>query len=154
MLEKIIDERWFEARGVVGLWPANADGDDIVVWTDETRQAERARFHTLRQQMAKSEGRANLALGDFIAPDGADWIGGFAVTAGHGEAAIAARYKAAGDDYSAILAAALADRLAEAFAEALHHKVRTELWGYAPGEQYDIDLLLGEKYQGIRPAPG
>jgi 5-methyltetrahydrofolate--homocysteine methyltransferase len=154
MLDKILAERWYEARGVVGLWPANSDGDDIIVWTDESRTVEQARFHTLRQQMAKSEGRANAALADFIAPDGPDYIGGFAVTAGHGEAGVAARYKAAGDDYSAIIAAALADRLAEAFAEALHHRVRTELWGYAPDEGFDIDALLSEKYQGIRPAPG
>ncbi len=156
MLSKIVAEGWYEARGVVGLWPANADGDDIVVWTDEGRTKERARFHTLRQQMAKSEGRANLALADFVAPVGAgtDWIGGFAVTAGHGEAGVAARYKGAGDDYSAIIAAALADRLAEAFAEALHRKVRTELWGYAPDKPFDLDALLAEKYTGIRPAPG
>ncbi len=154
MLKQILEARWYEARGVVGLWPANADGDDVIVWTDETRTVERARFHTLRQQMAKSEGRANTALADFVAPTGADYIGGFAVTAGHGEAGVAARFKAAGDDYSAIIAAALADRLAEAFAEALHHKVRAELWGYAPGEPFDLEALLGEKYQGIRPAPG
>ena len=154
MLEQIIAERWFEARGVVGLWPANADGDDIVVWSDESRTIERGRLYTLRQQMAKTEGKANVALADFIAPRGDDWIGGFAVTAGLGEAAVAARYKAAGDDYSAILAAALADRLAEAFAEALHHRVRTDLWGYAPDEGFDLDALLGEHYRGIRPAPG
>jgi len=154
MLTRIIDERWFEARGVVGFWPANADGDDIVVWSDETRTREAGRLHTLRQQMAKSEGRANLALADFIAPTGADWIGGFAVTAGIGEAEIAANFKAAGDDYSAIMAAALADRLAEAFAEALHRKARTELWGYAPDEPFDLEALLAERYQGIRPAPG
>jgi 5-methyltetrahydrofolate--homocysteine methyltransferase len=154
MLIKIIDERWFTASGVVGLWPANADGDDIIVWTDETRTTERARIHTLRQQMAKAEGRANVALADFVAPSGADYIGGFAVTAGHGEAEIAARFKAAGDDYSAIIAAALADRLAEAFAEALHRKVRTELWGYAPDEAFDAAGMLGEGYRGIRPAPG
>jgi len=106
--------------------------------------------------MSRAEGRANLALADFIAPIGgpADYIGGFAVTAGHGEAAIAERFKAAGDDYSAILAASLADRLAEAFAEALHHRVRTELWGYAPDEGFDLDALIAEKYRGIRPAPG
>ena len=106
--------------------------------------------------MAKAEGRPNLALADFVAPIGGppDWIGGFAVTAGHGEAEIAAKFKAAGDDYSAILAAALADRLAEAFAEALHRRVRTELWGYAPDEPFDLDALIGEKYRGIRPAPG
>jgi 5-methyltetrahydrofolate--homocysteine methyltransferase len=156
MLKKIVDERWYEARGVAGLWPANSDGDDIVVWTDDTRTAEQARLHTLRQQMSRAGGRANLALADFVAPIGgpADYIGGFAVTAGLGELEIAARFKAAGDDYSAILAASLADRLAEAFAEALHHKVRAELWGYAPDEGFDIGALIGEKYRGIRPAPG
>ena len=154
MLARIVEERWFQAKGVVGLWPANAHGDDIILWTDDTRTHEAARLHTLRQQMAKSEGRANLALADFVAPSGPDYIGGFAVTAGHGEADIAARFKAAGDDYSAILAAALADRLAEAFAEALHHKVRTELWAYAPDEPFDLETMLAEGYRGIRPAPG
>ena len=156
MLKQLIAERWFEARGVVGLWPANADGDDIVVWTDESRTIERARLHTLRQQMSKREGSANTALSDFVAPigAGADYIGGFAVTAGHGEQAVAARFKAAGDDYSAILSTSLADRLAEAFAEALHHRVRAELWGYAPGEPFDLEPMLAEKYRGIRPAPG
>ncbi len=156
MLRQILDEKWFEARGVVGFWPAQSDGDDIVVYANEDRREEIARLHTLRQQMAKSTDKANLALADFVAPVGgpADWIGGFAVTAGHGELEIARRFKEAGDDYSAILATALADRLAEAFAEALHHRVRTELWGYAPQEDRDIDRLIGEKYQGIRPAPG
>jgi 5-methyltetrahydrofolate--homocysteine methyltransferase len=156
MLEKLIDEEALQARGVIGLWPANADGDDIVIWTDETRTSERARLHTLRQQMPKTgaSARANVALADFVAPTGADWIGGFAVTAGLGEAEVAARYKAAGDDYSAILSAALADRLAEAFAEALHHRVRAHDWGYAPDEGFDVKSLLGERYRGIRPAPG
>jgi 5-methyltetrahydrofolate--homocysteine methyltransferase len=160
MLKQVIAERWFEARGVAGFWPANADGDDIVIWTDETRTEERTRLFTLRQQMAKAGGRPNLALADFIAPIGGrlDYIGGFAVTAGHGETAVAERFKAAGDDYSAILATSLADRLAEAFAEALHHRVRAELWGYAPEENstggFDIAALIGEKYRGIRPAPG
>jgi 5-methyltetrahydrofolate--homocysteine methyltransferase len=156
MLKRIIDERWYEARGVVGFWPANADGDDIVLYTDETRTTELDRLYTLRQQMAKSEGKSNLALADFIAPIGAgsDYIGGFAVTAGHGELEAAKRFKDAGDDYSAILATALADRLAEAFAEALHRKVRTELWGYAPDELFDLDALIAERYPGIRPAPG
>ncbi|HYG27362.1 MAG TPA: methionine synthase [Caulobacteraceae bacterium] len=155
MLEKIVAEKWFEARGVVGLWPANSDGDDVVVWTDESRTQEAARFCTLRQQMAKGEGRANTALADFVAPIGTpDYIGGFAVTAGHGELEKAKAFKAAGDDYSAILATSLADRLAEAFAEALHRRVRTELWGYAPNEPFDINALIGETYQGIRPAPG
>jgi 5-methyltetrahydrofolate--homocysteine methyltransferase len=101
-------------------------------------------------------GRANVALADFIAPVGTkpDWIGGFAVTAGHGELEKARAFKAAGDDYSAIMASALADRLAEAFAEALHRQVRTELWGYAPDEAWDLDLMIAEQYRGIRPAPG
>jgi 5-methyltetrahydrofolate--homocysteine methyltransferase len=161
MLKKIIDEKWFEARGVVGFWPANAEGDDVVVYKDETRTAELGRLHTLRQQMAKDKnqadgGRANVALSDFVAPVGTrpDWIGGFAVTAGHGEPEIAKRFKDAGDDYSAILAAALADRLAEAFAEAMHAKVRKELWGYAPDEPLDVEALIAEKYRGIRPAAG
>jgi 5-methyltetrahydrofolate--homocysteine methyltransferase len=154
MLKRVIDEKWFQAKAVVGLWPANADGDDIVIWTDNRRTTERARLHTLRQQMSKGDNRANLALADFIAPTGADWIGAFAVTAGLGENDIAQRFRDAGDDYSAILAASLADRLAEAFAEALHFQVRTELWGYAPDETFDIDALLAERYRGIRPAPG
>ena len=156
MLKQIVDEKWFEARGVVGFWPANSDGDDVVVWTDETRSVELTRLHTLRQQMSKGEGgRANVALADFVAPMGErDWIGGFAVTAGHGEVEVAKAFKEKGDDYSAILAAALADRLAEAFAEAMHRKVRTELWGYAPDEPFDIEALIGEKYRGIRPAAG
>ena len=157
MLKKIVDEKWFEARGVVGFWPAQADGDDIVVYADETRTSELTRLHSLRQQMSKGEGgRANVALSDFIAPVGGkpDWIGGFAVTAGHGEQAIAKKFKDAGDDYSAILAAALADRLAEAFAEAMHRKVRTELWGYAPDEAFDLEKMIGEGYRGIRPAAG
>src|SRR5579859_403992 len=161
MLQRIIGEQWFTAKGVVGFWPANSDGDDIVLYTDETRTTELARLHSLRQQMAKDKkqedgGRANVALADFIAPVGTrpDWIGGFAVTAGHGEAEIAKAFKDKGDDYSAIMAAALADRLAEAFAEALHRKVRTELWGYAPDEPFDIDALIAEQYRGIRPAPG
>jgi 5-methyltetrahydrofolate--homocysteine methyltransferase len=156
MLAKIINEKSLEARGVVGFWPANADGDDIVVYADESRTTELGRLHTLRQQMVKSGEGANAALSDFIAPVGGqpDWVGGFAVTAGHGELELARRYKEAGDDYNAILATALADRLAEAFAEALHRRVRTELWGYAPDEAFDLDLMIGEKYRGIRPAPG
>jgi 5-methyltetrahydrofolate--homocysteine methyltransferase len=161
MLEKIIAEKWYKASGVVGFWPAARDGDDVVVYADESRTTELARLHSLRQQMPKDKsredgGRANVALADFIAPVGGrpDWIGGFAVTAGHGELEVAQKFKAAGDDYSAILSTALADRLAEAFAEALHRKVRTELWGYAPDEPFDIDALIAEKYRGVRPAPG
>ncbi|HEX2560219.1 methionine synthase [Phenylobacterium sp.] len=157
MLQQIVGEQWFEARGVVGFWPANADGDDIVVYADESRTTELGRLHTLRQQMSKGEGgRANVALADFVAPVGTkpDWIGGFAVTAGHGELEIAKKFKEAGDDYSAILSTALADRLAEAFAEALHRRVRTELWAYAPDEPFDLSAMIGETYRGIRPAPG
>jgi 5-methyltetrahydrofolate--homocysteine methyltransferase len=156
MLKQIIDEGCFEARGVVGFWPANSVGDDIALFADEARNVEVGRFHTLRQQMAKTEGKPNLALSDFVAPPGVqpDYIGGFAVTAGHGELEIAAQFKAKGDDYSAILATALADRLAEAFAEELHRRVRTELWGYAPDEALSIADLIGEKYHGIRPAAG
>jgi 5-methyltetrahydrofolate--homocysteine methyltransferase len=156
MMDRIVEEGWYAAHGVAGFWPANADGDDIIVWEDETRTREKARLFTLRQQMAKSAGKANLALADFVAPvgEGEDYIGGFAVTAGHGETAISKRFKDAGDDYSAIMATALADRLAEAFAEALHFEVRKTLWGYAPDEAFDIDALIAEKYRGIRPAPG
>ncbi|WP_447910169.1 methionine synthase [Brevundimonas bullata] len=154
MLKRIIDEKWFTAKGVVGFWPANAIGDDIAVYADETRAEEIARFHTLRQQIKKSNGKPNLALSDFIAEKGSDYVGAFAVTAGHGELEIAKTFKDAGDDYSAIMATALADRLAEAFAEALHKKVRTELWGYASGETTTTQDLIEEKYQGIRPAPG
>jgi 5-methyltetrahydrofolate--homocysteine methyltransferase len=154
MLARIIQEGLVEARGVVGFWPANADGDDIVLYTDEGRDTELARLHTLRQQMLK-EG-PNTALADFVAPVGTrpDYVGGFALTAGLGEHKMVAAFKDAGDDYSAILSQALADRLAEAFAEAMHRKVRTELWGYAPAEPWDIDALIGETYRGIRPAPG
>ncbi|MEJ2818585.1 methionine synthase [Caulobacter sp. CCG-8] len=156
MLDKVVAEKWFGAKGVVGFWPAQADGDDIVLYTDETRSTELTRLFTLRQQMDKSEGKANLALADFVAPvgQGADYMGGFAVTAGHGEDEIVKKFKDAGDDYSAIMASALADRLAEAFAEWLHYKARVELWGYAADEREDVDVMIAEKYQGIRPAPG
>jgi 5-methyltetrahydrofolate--homocysteine methyltransferase len=154
MLKRIIDEKWFTAKGVVGFWPAQAVGDDIAVYADESRAEEIARFHTLRQQIKKSNGKPNLALSDFIAEEGQDYVGAFAVTAGHGELEIAKTFKDAGDDYSSIMATALADRLAEAFAEALHKKVRTELWGYAADEATTTQDLIEEKYQGIRPAPG
>ena len=156
MLDRIVQEGLFQASGVVGLWPANSDGEDIILYTDDSRSTELARLHTLRQQMLKEGGKPNLALADFIAPVGSaeDYIGGFAVTAGHGESALSLHYKQAGDDYSAILATALADRLAEAFAEVMHARVRRELWGYAPGETLATEDLLAERYQGIRPAPG
>ena len=154
MLKRIVQEKWFTARGVVGFWPARAVGDDIAVFSDATRSEEIARFHTLRQQIKKSNGKPNLALSDFIAEDGDDYIGAFAVTAGHGELEIAKRFKDAGDDYSSILATALADRLAEAFAERLHKEVRTQMWGYKADETTSVDDLIAEQYQGIRPAPG
>jgi len=158
MLKTLVDENWLTANGVVGLWPANADGDDIVVYTDDTRSAERARLHTLRQQMARTRtDRAHVALADFVAPASsgcADYIGGFAVTAGLGEEEVAARFARANDDYSKILSQALADRLAEAFAEMMHARVRRELWGYAAEEALSPADLIAEKYDGIRPAPG
>jgi 5-methyltetrahydrofolate--homocysteine methyltransferase len=139
----------------VGFWPANRDGDDIVLWKTEKRAQELARLYTLRQQMEKGSDKPNYALSDFIAPPGApDYVGAFAVTAGIGEEDVAIRFKRANDDYSAILAQALCDRLAEAFAEAMHAKVRRELWGYAADEALSNDELIAEKYRGIRPAPG
>jgi len=156
MLKRILKEGLFEARGVVGFWPANSSGDDIILFTDDGRTEELARLHTLRQQMGKTEGKPNTALSDFIAPLGgpADYVGGFAVTAGHGEQAFAESLRKSGDDYGAIIASALADRLAEAFAERLHQRVRTDLWGYAPNEALGVQDVIQERYQGIRPAAG
>jgi 5-methyltetrahydrofolate--homocysteine methyltransferase len=157
MLDKIVAERWFRAAGVVGLWPANGRGDDILVFEDESRRQPIAVLHTLRQQLARREGRANMALADFVAPREsgvADYVGAFTVTAGLGEDARAARFKGANDDYSAILVKALADRLAEAFAERLHQRVRKEFWSYAGDEALGPEDLIAEKYRGIRPAPG
>jgi 5-methyltetrahydrofolate--homocysteine methyltransferase len=179
MLDRIIAEKWLVAKGVVGLWPCRREGDDIIVHvpvdpfvsrTAETHggvPGERlstaaeangdnfrhVRLPMLRQQIAKREGRANMCLADFISPDG-DWIGGFAVTAGHGIESHLANFRAHHDDYSDILLKALADRLAEAFAERLHQHVRTTLWGYATGEQLTNEALIREQYRGIRPAPG
>jgi 5-methyltetrahydrofolate--homocysteine methyltransferase len=157
MLERIVGEALLEARAAVGFFPANSVGDDIEVYADESRREVRAVAYTLRQQLSKSAGRPNLALADFVAPrdSGAiDYMGAFAVTAGHGLDALVAQFEAAHDDYSAILAKALADRLAEALAERLHERVRRELWGYARDESLDNEGLLREAYQGIRPAPG
>ncbi len=155
MLGKLVSEKWLTLRATAGFWPANADGDDIVLWTDENRDQELARFFTLRQQIKKKEG-ANVALSDFIRPvgEGADWIGGFCVTAGHGELERSDAFKHANDDYAAIMVKALADRFAEGFAEYLHARVRRELWGYAPEEAISVQDLIEEKYAGIRPAPG
>ncbi len=155
MLQRIIDEQWFTLRGVAGLWPANSDGDDIVVWADEERREEWRRLPMLRQQGAKSGDRAAMCLADFVAPRGTpDWIGGFAVTAGPEVHDISDRLKAEGNDYDSILVQALGDRLAEAYAEALHARVRKSLWGYAPDERLSNEELIAEKYRGIRPAPG
>ncbi|HTC85491.1 MAG TPA: vitamin B12 dependent-methionine synthase activation domain-containing protein, partial [Candidatus Acidoferrum sp.] len=158
LLDRIVAERLLTARGVVGFWPAaSTPDDDIEVYADETRKTPIACIPTLRQQMAKSGGRPNDALADFVAPKDsgvADYIGAFAVTAGIGTDEAVRTFEAAHDDYGAILIKALADRLAEAFAEWLHERVRRELWGYAPDEQLSNDDLIAEKYQGIRPAPG
>jgi 5-methyltetrahydrofolate--homocysteine methyltransferase len=157
MLDLIVKENWFKAQATIGFWPANAKGDDIVVYGDENRKTPIATFHTLRQQLEKREGRFNAALSDFIAPVDSgvpDYIGAFVVTAGIGEDVIADRFKNANDDYSSILCKALADRLAEAFAERMHQRARTEFWGYAPDEALPTDELILEKYDGIRPAPG
>jgi 5-methyltetrahydrofolate--homocysteine methyltransferase len=156
-LSKITQEHWFRANAVVGFWPANAEGDDILVFGDEARAKPIATLHTLRQQLTRREGRANVALADFVAPRSsklADYVGAFTVTAGIGEDEIAERFKHANDDYSAIMVKALADRLAEAFAERLHQRVRTEFWAYAPDERLSNVELIAEKYRGIRPAPG
>jgi len=155
MLDKIIAERWFRASAVVGFWPANQQGDDIAVFADEARGAPAAVLHTLRQQLSRREGRANTALADFVAPAGiADYIGAFVVTAGLGEDVIAERFRGANDDYSSILAKALADRLAEALAERMHQRARREFWGYAADEPLSSAEIIAEKYRGIRPAPG
>ncbi|MEZ5897716.1 MAG: methionine synthase [Parvularculaceae bacterium] len=158
MLDDIIAGKKLTAHGVAGFWPANSVGDDIVLYKDENRKDVLATLHGLRQQIAKRDGGApNYCLSDFVAPADsgkADYIGAFAVTAGVGEDALAASFDDAHDNYSSIMAKALADRLAEAFAELLHAKVRRELWGYAADEKLSMEDVIGEKYRGIRPAPG
>lgn len=155
MLDRIIAEKWLQPRAVCGFFPANRRGDDLVVWTDENRSEVRTVLHHIRQQNKKADGQPNWSLADFIAPERvADWIGGFAVTTGHGIEAKLQEFEATHDDYNSILLKALADRLAEAFAEYLHAKVRRQSWGYAPDEQLDNESLIKEKYRGIRPAPG
>ena len=154
MLKEMIKGRWLSAKGVIGLWPANADGDDIIV--SDGNGGTLATFHTIRQQIERDNDKPNAALSDFVAPLGGpqDYIGGFCVTAGIGEEEMSARFDAKGDDYGKILAQALADRFAEAFAEYAHKIVRRELWGYAPDETLSDEELIAEKYDGIRPAPG
>ena len=157
MLKQMVEENWLTANGVIGFWPAGADGDDIAVFEDEARTKKIATLHTLRQQIARDRDRPNAALADFIAPLDTgvpDYIGGFCVTAGIGEDAVAERYGKDNDDYSKIMSQSLADRLAEAFAEHMHERVRREFWGYAPDESFSPVDLIAEKYQGIRPAPG
>ncbi|BAN68357.1 methionine synthase [endosymbiont of unidentified scaly snail isolate Monju] len=157
MLERILDEGWLKACAVVGLFPANAVGDDIEIYTDETRSQVRTVLHNLRKQGRQPEGKYNESLADYIAPKEtgiADWIGGFAATAGIGIDDKLAEFEADHDDYQAIMLKALADRLAEALTEWLHRKVRIELWGYAADENLDNDDLIAERYQGIRPAMG
>ncbi|WP_413616541.1 methionine synthase [Halomonas cupida] len=158
MLKQLVDEKRIQARGVIGMWPANTvDHDVIEVYADDSRQQVVERLHHIRQQTTKNREGVCYSLADFIAPKDsgkADWIGGFAVTAGHGVEELSSQYKARGDDYNAIMVQALADRLAEAFAEHMHERVRREFWGYVPEESLDNDALIAEKYQGIRPAPG
>jgi 5-methyltetrahydrofolate--homocysteine methyltransferase len=157
LLERMVRKRLVRARGVFAFFRANSVGDDIELYADAGRSHSVGVIHTLRQQMLKPPGRPNLALADFVAPHETgvpDWMGGFAVTTGVGLDRLVADFEAANDDYSAILAKALADRLAEAFAERLHERVRKEFWGYARDESLDNSALIHEKYQGIRPAPG
>jgi 5-methyltetrahydrofolate--homocysteine methyltransferase len=158
MLARIIDEKWLTAKGVVGFWPANAAGDDVELYAaDDIRNVPSRTVRFLRQQVAKREGRANDCLADFVAPKETglrDYLGGFAVTTGIGLDEVVADFEKHHDDYSSILLKALADRLAEAFAERLHERVRKEFWAYAPDESLDNAGLIREQYRGIRPAPG
>jgi 5-methyltetrahydrofolate--homocysteine methyltransferase len=157
MLERIVDEKWLTANGVFGIFPANAAGDDVEIYTDESRQTVRLTWHNLRQQQVRPEGKPNYCLSDFIAPKDsgvADYVGAFAVTAGLGIEQKLAEFAAQHDDYNSILLKALADRLAEAFAEHLHQRVRREFWGYTADEKLTNEELIAEKYRGIRPAAG
>ena len=157
MLDSLIKEKWLTANGVIGFFPANAVGDDFEVYTDETRTEVLTKLYNLRQQGEHRDGIPNRSLGDYVAPKDtglADYVGAFAVTTGLGSADKIAEFKAANDDYNAILLESIADRLAEAFAERMHQRVRKEFWGFQPDEQLDNEALIGEKYVGIRPAPG
>jgi 5-methyltetrahydrofolate--homocysteine methyltransferase len=157
MLDRFVAEKRLTAQGVLGFFPASAEGDDIVVYADEGRRGLRATLRTLRQQGEHRDGIPNRSLGDFIAPKETgleDYVGAFAVTTGLGSHVKIDEFKAANDDYSAILLESLADRLAEAFAERMHQRVRKEFWGFQPDEALDNEALIAEKYQGIRPAPG
>jgi len=157
MLKKIVDEQWLEARGVIGLFPANAVGDDIEIYTDEMRNEVAHTLHNLRQQDQKRGDKPNYCLSDFIAPkdsDKADYMGGFAVTTGHKIEQKIAEFEKEHDDYQSIMLKVLADRLAEAFAEHMHERVRKEFWAYQSEESLDNEDLIKEKFRGIRPAPG
>ena len=157
MLKRLVDERWFNPKAVIGFWPANTVGDDIHLYAGESRQQELAVFHGLRQQLLKRDGKPNMCLSDFVAPresGKADYVGGFVVTSGLEEVRIAEKFERANDDYRSILVKALADRIAEAFAERMHQRVRKEFWGYAPDENLTNEDLVREEYHGIRPAPG
>ncbi len=157
MLKKIVEERWFKPKAVIGFWPANSVGDDIRLYDDENRKKKLTTLHGLRQQLTKRGDRPNVCMSDFVAPEDsgvADFVGGFVVTAGIEEVAIAERFERANDDYGSILVKALADRIAEAFAEHMHQRVRKEFWGYAPDETLSNEELITETYAGIRPAPG
>ncbi len=157
MLARVIGGRWLTAHGVAGIWPANAVGDDIVLWDSRERGSAALTWLNLRQQTVKADGKPNWCLADFVATRESgieDWVGAFAVTAGIGIERKLEEFRAANDDYSALMLKSIADRLAEAFAEWLHERVRRELWGYAPGEMLDNSALIREEYRGIRPAPG
>ena len=156
LLERIAAERLLRARAVYGFWPANSNGEDIEVYSDDSRERVLATFHTLRQQTRKAEGEFNYSLADFIAPKSSglsDYIGAFAVTTGEGLDELCAAFEREHDDYNSIMAKALADRLAEGFAECLHKRVRDE-WGYGRDETLAAEDLIKERYRGIRPAPG
>ncbi|WP_342360744.1 methionine synthase [Terrarubrum flagellatum] len=157
MLDQIVVERWFTPKAVIGFWPANSEGDDINLFTGESRSEKLAAFHGLRQQLIKRDGRANTCISDFVAPVSsgkADYLGAFVVTSGLSEERVAKRFEKANDDYRSIMVKALADRIAEAFAERMHERVRKEFWGYAADENLSSDDLITEKYRGIRPAAG
>jgi 5-methyltetrahydrofolate--homocysteine methyltransferase len=156
MLDRIVKERWFTPKAVIGFWPAQSVSDDIRLYQGESRTETLATLHSLRQQRVKRDGQFNYALSDFVAPHGgpADYIGAFVVTAGMAEDKIAKRFAQANDDYASIMVKALADRIAEAFAERMHERVRREFWAYAPDENLTIEELITEPYHGIRPAPG
>jgi 5-methyltetrahydrofolate--homocysteine methyltransferase len=157
MLKRIVAGRWLTASGAIALLPANSVGDDIEMYTDDSRSRVALTWHNLRQQNERPPGKPNYCLADFVAPKGSgvnDYLGAFAVTSGLGIEKKLREFEAAKDDYSAIMLKALADRLAEAFAEWLHMKVRRELWGYAKDEALDVDAMIREAYRGIRPAPG